>query len=105
MGIFASLDTRQRILFWVTSGVLAGSALANWIHLNTVISYEEKNEVECRNGSTSNTTMREYNKFLFGISFLLFLIASYYLFFSARKSAEISTALGQKRSLYSVVSE
>jgi len=103
MGAFASLNTGGRILVWIISGFTTGMALANWIQLNSIISYETENNVQARIGSTSNTTMRDVNRGVFWIFFIIFLIASYYLFFPSKQAAKAEKALSQPRSLPSAI--
>ena len=103
MGAFASLNTGGRIVVWVISGFAAGVSLSNWIQLNSVISYETENDVQARIGATSNSTMRNVNRGAFWIFFIIFLIASYYLFFPSKHAAKAEKALSQPRSLPSAI--
>lgn len=105
MGAFTSLSTGGRVMVWVSTGFVTGMALANWIHLNSVIDYEEQNKVQARTGSTSNTTMRDVNRGVFWIFLVIFLIASYYLFFPSKTATAAEKAFAQPRSLTSVVRE
>lgn len=105
MGAFASLSTGGRILVWISTGFVTGMALANWIHLNSVISYEQENNVQARTGATSNSTMRDVNRGVFWIFFVIWLIASYYLFFPTKKAEAAEKAFNQPRSLTSVLRE
>ena len=104
MGIAQSFPTRgQRFTIWFMSGVISGMAMANWIHLNTVISYEDKNSVECVVGATSNTTMREVNKYVCLFFLIVFIILTYYLFVTTSAQKKISEGLSKEGTLGSPI--